>query len=367
MTSHLHAIIMAGGTGTRFWPLSRRDLPKQFLAIGGEERNLLQLTYDRLLPLVGPDRVLVAGSERHRQRTLEELPGLPPENFLGEPAGRNTAPCIGLAAHWVRVRDPDAVLLVVPADHAIRPDTEFHRSVRFASDLLGELAQGGEPPTVMLGIPPQEPATGYGYVEQGALIRTDGDLQGHRATAFKEKPDLETARRYIEGGRFLWNSGIFLWTVGGILRLIEKYLPDLARGLESISKNLDEPRSYRAALDEHFASLPSISIDYGVLEHATNVAIVRASFSWSDLGSWKASAGYLPADASGNRVRGRHVGIDTRDCVVFGDRRLVTTLGVEGLVIVDTEDSLLVCRFDEVERVRELVEKLKREGHEDVL
>jgi mannose-1-phosphate guanylyltransferase len=368
----LYGLILAGGSGSRFWPLSRRALPKQFLAIGGDGRSLLCSTYDRLLPLAGAERILVAGNAAYRERTLEELPGLPPENFLGEPVGRNTAPCIGLAAHCVLGREPRAILLVAPADHVIGPDEEFHRAARFAADLLrGEpppSPEGAEPLTVTLGIPPHEPATGYGYIQQGAeLARGEGGLAAFRVARFREKPPLEQAKAYLESGEYLWNSGMFVWSAAGVLALIERHLPELARGLSVIAAAPGEPERFRRLLAEHFPKLPAISIDYGVLEHTTNAVTVRAPFHWDDVGSWGAAARYLESDGEGNHLRGRHVGLETRNCVIVAGKRLVGTVGLEGLVIVETEDALLVCSRQAVEKVKDLVELAEKAGHHDVL
>ena len=365
-SSSLYGVIMAGGTGTRFWPLSRRSLPKQFLAIGESDKSLIRETFERLLPLTGPDRVLVVANESYRELVRRELPELREENFLGEPKGRNTAPCIGLAAEVVARQDPQASILVCPADHVIRPVAEFERTVRFAMGLLQEDGGRDDPATVTIGIPTGYPATGYGYIERGDSIASDAGLGAFSVAQFKEKPVHEVAEQYHESGNFFWNSGIFLWKAQGAIELVRKYLPDLAEGLQPIVESLGDSGRFREVLAERFGDLPSISIDYGVLERTSWVATVGASFEWDDVGSWGAAAKYLDESGS-NRVRGEHVAVDTENCVVVGQKRVIGTVGVENLVIVETDDSLLVCHRDRVEDVKALVDQLQEGGHSKVL
>jgi mannose-1-phosphate guanylyltransferase len=359
---------MAGGSGTRFWPLSRRASPKQFLALAGP-RSLLRETFERLAPLVGPGRVWVVAGEAHVPRVREELPEVPAANILGEPAGRNTAPCIGLAAHRILRRDPGARLLVCPSDHIVRPARGFARAVATALRLLAELDRPGAPWSVTFGIEPRYPATGFGYIERGKPIPLPGGAPpaAFRVARFKEKPRERVARRFVDSGRYYWNSGIFLWSAAGVLRLIRQHLPRLAAGLRSIDRKSATARALKAALGRSFRGLPSISIDYGVLEKTPRVAVIAGGFEWDDVGSWRAVERYAPRDAAGNSVLGSHVGVDTADSILVGGDRLVATLGVKDLVVVATDDVVLVCARDQTERVKELVDRLAAKNRTEYL
>jgi mannose-1-phosphate guanylyltransferase len=355
----LHAVILAGGSGTRFWPLSRKRLPKQFLALTGE-KSLLRETYERLAPMVGPERVWVVMGESHRSLVQAALPEIPEENLLAEPVGRNTAPCIGLAAQRILIRDPAAAMLVCPSDHVVQPEDAFRMSVESALAILDAEDELESPWTVTFGIVPRYPATGFGYIERGPELAAGA----FRVARFKEKPVVEVAEEYLRTGRYLWNSGIFLWHATGLLTLLEKHLPELASGLHALGQEAAGPAGLEGALQARFGSLPSISIDYGVLERARNVAVVAADFGWDDVGSWRAVERYGHRDGAGNSVLGRHVGIDTRGCIIVGKHkeRLIATLGVENLVIVETDDAILVCSRDDTERVKEIVDRLQKEG-----
>jgi mannose-1-phosphate guanylyltransferase len=353
---------MAGGSGTRFWPLSRRALPKQFLPLGGE-KSLIRETYERLLPLAGPSRIWVVSGRAHVDRVRKELPELPRSRILGEPVGRNTAPCIGLAAHRVLRVDPDAAILVCPADHIIRPPRAFGEAVRGALRVLDATDAPGAPATVTFGIVPRYPATGFGYIERGAQVSAHGldGISAFTVAGFREKPAEEVARAYVEGGRHYWNSGIFLWKARGVLELIAKHIPDLSSGLRGIDEaGGGSDRKLVRALEASFGSLRSISIDYGVLEHALNISVAPVEFEWDDVGSWRAVERYAPRDADGNSVLGLHVGVDTRDCIVVGGsgKRVIGTIGLEDLVIVETEDAVLVCNRNSTERLKEIVDRL---------
>jgi len=365
----LHAVIMAGGSGTRFWPLSRRALPKQFLPLGGE-KSLIRETYERLLPLAGPSRIWVVSGRAHVDRVRKEIPELPRSRILGEPVGRNTAPCIGLAAHRVLRADPAARILVCPADHIIRPPRAFEDAVRGALRVLDATDGPGAPATVTFGIVPRYPATGFGYIERGADVTAPGldGVSAFTVAGFREKPTEDVARAYVEGGRHYWNSGIFLWKAGGVLELIEKHIPDLAAGLRAIDeKGGETERSLARALGTSFAALRGISIDYGVLEHAVNISVAPVAFDWDDVGSWRAVERYAPRDADGNSVLGLHVGVDTKNSIVVGGKRVIGTIGVKDLVIVETEDAVLVCDRSATERLKEIVDRLSAKKLEKYL
>lgn len=355
---------MAGGSGTRFWPMSRKSLPKQFIALTGQ-KSLLRETFERLVPLVGPERLWVVSGAGHVARVRQDLPEIPVENILGEPVGRNTAPCIGLAARRILERDPRAQLLVCPSDHIVRPAEAFRATAQAAARFVESQTVGGEPWTVTFGIVPRYPATGFGYIERGEAFPESS--QAFRVLKFKEKPPIETAREYVSSGRFYWNGGIFLWNAQGLCTLLERHLPELARGLDEIQEHARGPGGLDGALKAHFGTLPSISVDHGILEKQRNVAVFAVDFDWDDVGSWRAVERYAPRDAAGNSVVGPSLAIDSTGCILFGSKRIIATVGVKDLVVVETPDAVLVCSKEETERVKELVDRLSREGRADLL
>ena len=364
----LHVVIMAGGTGTRFWPFSRKKLPKQFLSLGGDE-SLLRQTVTRLGTLVPPERVWVITNAAYVERVREEVPDVPASQVIGEPIGRNTAPCIALAAHRIAALDPEAALLVCPADHKISPEARFGADVRRALDVLSAYGSDRDPLSITFGIAPRYPATGFGYIERGEPLPLETSKESggvYQVARFREKPEPKQAQEFVESGNFYWNSGIFVWSARGISSLIQTHLPDLATGIEDLAAEAANA-GWESALDVHFKQLPSVSIDYGVLEHALKVAVVEATFEWDDVGSWAALEKYAIEDGRGNGVLGKHVGVETRNCLVVGRERLIATIGVEDLVIVETADALLVCKRDQTEKVKELVERLGEDGYGDLL
>ena len=397
----LYAVIMAGGGGTRFWPLSRRERPKQFLAITGE-RSLLQTTWDRALGVVdGPDRVVVVTSGDHAELTREQLPELPEANLLLEPQARNTAPCIAWASALIRQRDPDAAVLVMPADHLIHDREGFGRGV-----VAAVAAARQHHALVTFGIPPRYPETGYGYIEIGKPLAVHGGAAGGPESAgflesgpaspgslesgpgspasleraagaegqrprvevfdvvqFREKPDLETATAYLAAGNFFWNSGIFLWTIDGIRAALAEHLPDAAVAADKMLAAGDG-----AARGAAWTAMPATSIDFGVMEKASNVVAVKAPFDWSDVGSW-AALHEVSEHAGGDNVafaRGI-VHIDASGNLVHAPGSVVALLGVEGLAVVDTGDVLLVASLARSQDIKLLRERLADLGLEDLL
>lgn len=354
----MKAVIMAGGQGTRFWPVSRRHHPKQFIRIGGSGRTLLQDTVARLHGLLAPRDVYVVCGGPYVEEVQRQLPQLAPEQIIIEPAGRNTAPCVGLAAVCLRQRFPSEVMLVFPSDHVIQKVGELHECLRAAARLA---ADGW---LVTFGIRPSFPATGYGYIERGEPLGDSWGRPGFRVACFTEKPDLERARSFVASGRYDWNSGIFAWTVERVLEELRRHMPDLYDGLEAWLESHED--AARAA--EIFAALPSISIDYGVMEKADRVATVPCDPGWSDVGSWKALADVETPDEDGNVANGLVVSVDSKDCILHtSGGKMVALVGVSDLVVVETPDALLVCRRERAEEVRRVVAELERRGRFDHL
>jgi mannose-1-phosphate guanylyltransferase len=356
----LHAVIMAGGSGTRFWPVSRRDRPKQFLALV-DGRSLLRITFERIQPLVPPDRIWIVTAGSTAELTRRELPELPADHILAEPVGRDTAACAGLAAMAVLRDDPEAVCVVLPADHVIRDASRFRRAVEAASSHVAR--EGG---LLTFGVRPTRPETGFGYLRIGAEHDDTGEWTVHRLAEFVEKPDLETARRYLAEGGYLWNSGMFVWPASELLEEIRLQLPRLAEGLQRIASEWGTARA-AAVVDEVYPTLPRISVDYGVMEGARRCWTIPVAFPWSDVGAWPALGELLDADADGNATRGRVVALGCRDTVIVGDGTLVAASGVHDLVVVATPSAVLVVPAAEAQRVKDVVAAIEDRGWDDAL
>lgn len=360
MSPPLHAVILAGGEGTRFWPLSRKATPKQFQRVLGNG-SLLQHTVERIAPLVPRENTYVVTLADHYHQVLSHLPDLPPENVLGEPCGRNTAPAIALAALHLEERGAGGVMMVLAADHQI-DDPE-----RFRNDLSAAVECAGKSDLLItLGIRPRAPETGYGYIKQGAPLQETPAEPLHAVAQFVEKPDRARAQAYLDQGGYLWNSGIFVWNLAAILKAYESFLPQILRELREIRSLPQTPEGQKRRA-QSYAGLPSQSVDYGILEKSDRVAVLPCGFYWSDLGSWNALYGELSKDEQGNAVRGRHQGIETQGCLIHSARRLVATVGLRDLVIVDTEDALLICPRERDQDLKKLVQQLRAGGEESVL
>jgi mannose-1-phosphate guanylyltransferase len=354
-----YAVIMAGGSGTRLWPLSRQKRPKQALKLIGQ-RTMFQHAVDRITPLFPPERILVVTRDEHATLLMEQVPELPTENFILEPEGRGTAPAIGLAAIHLRDRDPHASMVVLTADHYISEAEEFRRALSAAL----QVAQTGQ--LITLGIKPTAPSTGFGYAHHGASLGTIDEFPTFHVERFVEKPDLKTATEMIECGEYSWNSGMFIWRVDRILAEFEQQMPGFNAQLSEVAATLGTP-AYTATMNYVWPRVAKQTIDYGIMEQAKDVAIIPVSIGWTDVGSWGSLLTLLPADSDGNIIVGPHVGLNTRDTLAFSDKRLIATIGVQGLVIVDTDDAVLVCPKDQEQAVRELVDTLKRKGYSRLL
>lgn len=364
MDNHFYAMIMAGGGGTRLWPLSRQNRPKQMLKLAGE-RTLFQVAVDRLLGLFPADRILVVTSALQAEIFKEQTPEIPAGNYILEPEGRDTAAAIGLACVNLQQRDPEAIMAVVTADHFIEREARFLHVLRAAQQVASEGY------LVTLGIQPTFPSTGFGYIQQGSYLGTHENIVVFKALNFKEKPDSETAEKFIEGEDHSWNSGMFIWQVGQVLEEFQKQMPKLYKSLSKIGKAYGK-EDYENVLRQEWKRLDKVSIDFGIMEGAENVAVIPAKgLGWSDVGSWNAVYDALPHDTDGNVFNAlHHISEDTKNSLVFTNGhtdRLIVTIGVSNLIVVDTGDVIMVCDQARTQDVKKIVTKLKDTDEENYL
>ncbi len=353
--SRIRAIIMAGGSGTRFWPLSRKSRPKQFLDIVGA-KSMIEETVERLAPLVAPRDILTIADAGQTESLKRLLPGLPRKNFLVEPLARNTAPSLMLATARVWLEDPEAVVAALAADHLIRDPGRF-RTVLEA----GARAASRGDHIVTFGIPPTFPSTGYGYIHYaGEKARKVSGEPFFPVLEFKEKPDVATAEAFLADGSYLWNSGMFLWRADTFARKLKRHAPAFypywERMLEALAKR------DKKALLRIFNEIPALSIDYALMEKARGVLVTKGDFGWSDVGAWSSLFDVWPCDAAGNAVRGEAVALDSGNCLVHTPGKLTALIGVKDLIVIDTGDALLICRRDLDQKVKDIVEILKKGG-----
>jgi mannose-1-phosphate guanylyltransferase len=359
-----YAVIMAGGVGSRFWPRSRQDAPKQFLDVF-ERASLIQNTFARLQPLVPAERCYVVTNERYIVQTREHLPAVPEENILAEPASRNTAPAIAFAAAHLHALDPDATMVVLPADHVIRNVAAFQNVLEAA------IAKAEESDAlVTIGIEPTHPETGYGYIQYADEGSENDAPEAHPVRTFAEKPDLATAERFLDSGDFLWNSGMFIWRTDSILDHLQRHLPDVHAAFAPVEEAVRsaDADAIHDAVAEAFRRTPKISIDYGVMEPAAadgHVYVVPGSFGWSDVGDWRAVYELLDKDKAGNAVEGNVIVHNTSRCYVRSQDRLIVLVGVHDAAVVDTGDAVLVCNLESTQQVKNIVDYLGSHGLEE--
>ncbi len=354
------ALIMAGGSGTRFWPKSRKKHPKQLLRIYGD-RTMIQQTVDRLKPIVPVNRIFIVSTQTQIEEIKRQLPEIPEANLLVEPVGKNTAPCIGLGALYMKRIDPDAVMVVLPADHMVLDEERWRKQLQQAEVIARETSA-----LVTLGIKPTYPATGYGYIQHTSeQVQIDG-IQAYRVKTFAEKPNYETACRFLESGDFLWNSGIFIWKISTILQEIDEYLPEIGDALKTIDQAIGTPKEQQI-IDYTYRQIRSISIDYGVMEYAREVYVLPADFGWNDLGSWNEVYKIRPKDNNENAASEQHVLLDTHGCLIDVEGKVVASIGLQDLIVVETDDALLICPRDRAQEVRDVVEALKRKKLDHLL
>jgi mannose-1-phosphate guanylyltransferase len=356
-----YAVIMAGGTGTRLWPLSRRSYPKQALKLVGD-KTLFQYAVERIRPIFPLERVFVVTRAQHARILMEQIPELPAGNFVLEPEGRGTAPAIGLAAVHLKGRDPNAIMAVLTADHFITDTEEFCQVLSAAESV----AKDGS--LVTLGIQPSSASTGFGYIQQGSALGEKNGFRFFAVQRFTEKPDPTSAGQMVKSGNYSWNSGMFVWRAERILEEFQRQMPEFYAQLAEVEAVLGTP-GYEPTLKRVWPQVAKQTIDSGVMEGAENVTVIPIDIGWSDVGSWASLPELLPSDEVGNVAVGQHVEIDTRDTLVFAGNgnRLIATIGVEGLVIVDTEDALLICAKGREQDVRAMVKRLEEMGRSEWL
>lgn len=358
----VHALVMAGGVGSRFWPRSRSHKPKQFLKLVGDN-TLIRQTFDRISPLVPAENTVVITANDYQQMVGDELPELSEHQIVGEVVARNTAPCIALAAVMMRAKDPDAVMVVLPSDHYIRKPDVYLDVLKTA---ITQAESSGD--LITIGIEPTRPETGYGYIQYVPNGNVSLNHPVHLVKTFAEKPDLETAARFIASGDFLWNSGMFVWRADAILKEFEEHLPEMYKEVCEVIPHLGTNQQQKA-IDTFYHNCISISIDYGIMEKTDAVHVIPANFGWSDVGSWMAVYELSPKDAAGNVFKTNdYVSINSQNCYVeTSSDKFLGIVGLQGVSVVETDDAILVCRSDASQDVKKLYDELGKRGKKDML
>ena len=349
------AVIMAGGKGERFWPKSRTNLPKQFLNISGN-KSMIQQTISRLEKLIDISHIFIVTNELYAELIRAQIPNLPTENIIIEPIGRNTAPCVGLASLIIEEKFSDSTMVVLPSDHIIENEEGFVKILRTAVEVAQEDGN-----LVTLGIKPSYPETGYGYIESTKQIQKINDLDVHKVNKFVEKPDLKTAQSYLDSGNFFWNSGIFIWKTAIIRGFIQELMPDMHDVLETIKEAFKDNYDRNEIIRNEFYKMPDQSIDYGIMEKVNNIFVIPCVFGWDDVGSWTALDRINDRDEHGNVIKGNILNLDTKRCIIESNGKLIATLGIEDLIIVDTEDVTLICTKDKAQEVKLLLKELRNQ------
>jgi mannose-1-phosphate guanylyltransferase len=350
MNKHFYVVIMAGGVGSRFWPYSRNDHPKQFLDVMGVGSSLLQLTYQRFLNVCHAENIYIVTSEDYYDLVKSQLPDMTDDQILLEPARKNTAPCIAYASFKIASKDPKATMVVTPSDHAILKEKKYIEAINksleyaFNNDIL-----------ITLGIKPNRPETGYGYIQY--LI--DNSSEFKKVKTFTEKPQLDLAKKFLESGEFVWNAGIFIWSVGSINSAFREFLPEISESFETISDTYYSPKESKA-IQRAYSHFKIISIDYGVMEKADNVYVILGDFGWSDLGSWASLHDIKEKDINNNVIEANVLLYDTKDSLILGEeKKLIVVQGLEGYLVADTGDVLLICKKDIESEMRQIIKNVK--------
>lgn len=347
------AVIMAGGRGERFWPKSRRAFPKQFLSLANDGTTMIQNTVNRILPLVDVNDIFIATNQMYVDIVKKQLPYIPEKNILYEPVGKNTAPCIGLAAVHIRKRYHDATMIILPSDHLIKYNSMF-------ADVLTDACSVAQTNhnLVTIGIMPTYPETGYGYIRFSERNSKVGSYSAYPVDCFVEKPNLELAKKYLADGNYLWNSGMFVWKASSILYNFEKFLPSIAHGLYKIEESIGTAEE-NAVTTREFNGFIKISIDYGILEKASDIYVMPGMFGWDDVGSWLAMERINQTNDMGNVVFGNVITVSTNNCIIDADKKLVAIVGLKDTIVVDTTDATLICSKDNTQNIPKVLENLK--------
>lgn len=360
LNNHFYVAIMAGGIGSRFWPHSRTDNPKQFLDILNTGKTLLQWTYERFLQFIPKENIYVVTHHQYTSKVGTQLPDLPAENIVSEPSRKNTAPCVAYISHKISKQDPLANIICAPADHLIMDGPAFTNSCLNALLFVQKHSA-----LVTLGIKPTRPDTGYGYIQFEPQHVADNVYQ---VKTFTEKPNLELAKTFLQSGDFLWNAGIFVWNVKTIMAALKQYLPEMDELFEQVTADLNTPQE-KEAIEKVYPQCTNISIDYGIMEKADNVYVIPSNFGWSDLGTWASAYENLEKDYLGNAVQGKNVVvIDATKCMVkVPNEKLVLLQGLDGFIVIDTQDVLLICKKENEQQIKEYVAEIKRNKGEKYL
>ena len=346
-------VIMAGGKGERFWPKSRINLPKQFLSLTDDGKSMIQHTVERAKSLVDIENVYVVTNEMYKNLVLEHVPDILDENIIIEPVAKNTAPCIGLAAMHIAKKDINSKMIILPSDHLIKFNEIFIDTLKTALDVV---EKGDNLATI--GITPNYPETGYGYINftKGESFKDSANV--YEVLRFVEKPNLEKAKEYLTSGQYLWNSGMFVWKASTILKNFKEYLPEIYEGLQKIGESIGTEK-YEEVLKKEFSNLPSESIDYGIMEKAKNIYVIPGNFGWDDVGSWLSLERINKTNQDGNVINGNVISIKTKNSIIQGNKKLIATIGLEDIVIVDTDDVTLICHKDNSQEVKEIINNLR--------
>jgi len=346
-------VIMAGGKGERFWPKSRINLPKQFLSLTDDGKSMIQHTVERVKNLVDIENIYVVTNEMYKNLVSEHIPDIPEANIIIEPAAKNTAPCIGLAAVHIAKKDINSKMIILPSDHLIKFNEIFIDTLKTALDVV---EKGDNLATI--GITPNYPETGYGYINftKGESFKDSTNI--YEVLRFVEKPNLEKAKEYLTSGQYLWNSGMFVWKASTILKNFKEYLPEIYEGLQKIGKSINTGK-YEEVLKKEFLNLPSESIDYGIMEKAKNIYVIPGNFGWDDVGSWLSLERINKTNQDGNVITGNVISIKTKNTIIQGSDKLIATIGLEDIVVVDTDDVTLICHKNNTQEVKEVINNLK--------
>lgn len=347
------ALIMAGGRGERFWPKSRKSLPKQFLSLTNNGITMIQHTVNRILPIIDPNDIYISTNQEYVDIVLEQLPNIPRENILLEPIAKNTAPCIAMAAMYINNKYQDAIMAVLPSDHLIKNKEMFIYTLKDACRVSESNSN-----LVTIGITPTQPETGYGYIKFDNKRESFGNSNAFKVECFVEKPSISKAKEYLTSGNYLWNSGIFVWKISSILKRFEQLLPNIYNPVKEIISSINT-ESYNQILLEKFQNFDPISIDYGIMEKAKDIFVIPGAFDWDDVGSWLALERINNTDDFNNVVSGNVITIDSKNSIIQGNDKLIATVGINGLIIVDTNDALLICNKNEVGSIKKVLENLK--------